>query len=160
MDVTNSRHGQLDKLFRLEEELTDLWHVDEFATVLEHQLSASPEVDLRSFDAASVDRLLSRSPATGPGPKTFRGLLQQSNPCIEWLDLTKRFAKAAARDGRLPPEIAAVLYLAAICAAQVRGHQLITELDSDSLHRKITWATSQPWLDEELRQLLRDAMAT
>ena len=160
MENRNPGQEKLDRLFRLEENLTDLWQSDELEAIFQHQLSASPEVDLRSFDAATVDRLVSGSSQASVPPRSYRELFQQSHPSTQWLDLTKRFAKAAANDGSLPREIAAVLYLAAISAAWVHGHCRITELDNDALLPKIAWAVTQPWLDEQTRQLLDVAQAT
>lgn len=155
MDEAESQTVRLDRLFRLEEDQNGMWRSDELAAIFRHLLSAPPEVDLRSLDAAAVDGLAGRSSPAGSCPRSYRELLQQSDPNIAWLDLTKRFAKAAATDGRLPREIAAVLYLAAIAAAWLHGHCRISDLENDALRHKVAWALSLPWLEKDISRLLR-----
>jgi len=154
VNSAESPQAGIGGLFRLEEDLTHSWRAGELTAILQHQLAAPPESDLRSFDVVTWDRLTSHLPPGGSLPQTYRELLQRSDLGSQWLDLTKRFAKAAAVDGRLPREIAAVLYLAAIGAALLHDHCRITDIDDESLKAKIAWAASQPWLDEEIRELL------
>lgn len=155
MDDDQSQLEQLERLFRLEGDQTDLWHRDELAAIWRHLLSASPAAALRSTDAAAGSDLAAPPLPAGPCTGSFQELFQQSEPNIAWLELTKRFAKAAAGDGRLPREVAAVLYLAAIAAAWLHGDCRITDLENDALGNKVAWALSQPWLGKDVGQLLR-----
>ena len=155
MEPIQNEAGELNRLFRLDRERDNPGRADELAALLEHQLAAVPADELGAWDADAVAREMSLSEQHDEAPPSFRELFRQAAPDVVWLDLTKRFAKASAANGCLPAEIAAVLYLAAIAAASVHAGERITELDFSALNNRITWALSQPWMDEQIGDLLR-----
>ena len=79
---------------------------------------------------------------------------------IELLRLAKDFAKANMDhpDGSLPKEVAAVLYYASISAAMTRLDERISQLKDTELERGLRWAREQPWVDNQIQQLLVRAL--
>lgn len=71
----------------------------------------------------------------------------------------KEWAKPqmARNDGEVPREVAGVIYFAAILRARLRFMERLSKLDDGRLRDAATWAQRQPWLDDELRELFRQA---
>src|SRR5205823_4989142 len=94
-------------------------------------------------------------PADGKAPplNSFGDLLSHPRPPLELLELTKEFAKTSdtRASSPLPPEVATVLYYAAIVAARLRHGAGITGLGARDLRDGIAWALRQPWLDGRVR---------
>ena len=79
---------------------------------------------------------------------------------MELLTLTKDFAKANMDhpESSLPQEVAAVLYYASIAAAAVKLDVRISQLKDAELQRGLVWAKDQPWVDEQTREILVQAL--
>jgi len=60
----------------------------------------------------------------------------------------------------LPDEVATALYYAAIAAALIRCEERITDLDDASLRHGFQWGVEQPWGDEAVKSVLREALAS
>jgi len=133
-----------------------LWRADELGAIFRHQLSAPILVDLGGLDATGAARLKMLGEAQSLLLKSFSDLLLHAAPPIELLLLAKDFAKANMDhpDGSLPKEVAAVLYYASISAALTRLDERISQLKDADLERGLRWAKDQPWVDEQIQQLL------
>src|SRR3954465_4769755 len=96
--------------------------------MFQHQLRAPRRSDLPKM----TDQLAS---ASEPPIETFGDLLSHPRPPIALLERVKDFAKSSrfAQDGPLHPEVATLLYFAAIAVALVRCGARISELDSRAL---------------------------
>jgi hypothetical protein len=141
-------------------ERAHLWRTDELGAIFRHQLSAPILVDLGGFDAAGAARLRMVTEAQSLLLKSFSDLLLHPTPPLELLRLAKDFAKANMDhpDGSLPKEVAAVLYYASISAAMTRLDERISRLNDTELQRGLTWAKDQPWVDQQIQQLLGSAL--
>jgi hypothetical protein len=137
-----------------------LWQPEELGAIFRHQMSAPILVDLGGFDPATAGRLKTLSAAQSLLLKSFLDLFLHPVPPIELLSLTKDFAKGNMEhpDSSLPNEVAAVLYYASIAAAYVRLDQRISRLSDRELHRGLSWAKEQPWVDQQIQQLLGAAL--
>jgi hypothetical protein len=159
--VFRSDPDRLEQLFVLALEHHPDYRPEELGSILEHQLCTLVEFDLSSLDAGS-QRLLQAAAACGEGGgiRTFRDLFTHHNPPIHLLQLTKNFAKSHLKhpDSPLPPEIATVLYYTSIVTAWVRLNRRISELAAADLERGLAQVAAEPWLDEELRNLLVEGL--
>jgi hypothetical protein len=137
-----------------------LWRADELGAIFRHQLAAPILVDLGGFDAANAARLKMIAEAQNLLLKSFSDLLLHSTPPVELLRLAKDFAKANMDrpDGSLPKEVAAILYYASISTAFLRLDERISQLKDTDLERGLCWAKSQPWINQQIQQLLGDAL--
>jgi len=146
-------HGDsqaLGRLMGVGGEKAGSWEPDELAGILRHQLATPLKLDLGPA-----------GPAMGAGAmETFGDLLRRPDPPLDLLKRTKDFAKAHRDDpnSSLPDEIATVVYFAGIGAALARHGARISELDDGRLRRGLQWAIDQPWVDEQTRSLLREAL--
>lgn len=147
----------------------NFWMPGELKDVLRHQLRAPLLFDLKTVDreGGAVDGWKSGSSPAGragrsdrvstadPPPASFGDLLHHPRPPLELLRLTKEFAKASdsRSDNPLPPEVATVLYYAAILVALVRHGRRITALSDSQLLDGLDWVLQQPWLDGRTRDL-------
>jgi hypothetical protein len=131
------------------------WKDDELQSIFQHQLAAPLAVDLARF---SPDMAQTCPIST---LETFGQLLNHPSPPLEALRKVKDFAKFSRTDpdAPLPPEIATVLYFAAITAARLRHGQRITELDDATLVQSLDWCATRPWIDECTQRLFKDALA-
>lgn len=131
------------------DESAGLWSPEEMAAIFRHQMAAPLAVDLAE-------------PPAGEAPaQSFSELLRQTRPAVALLEVVKDFAKTNADhpESGLPKEVAAVLYYACIGAALVRLGTRISKLTDAELRRGLGWAAGQPWVDEETRRLLAEALA-
>lgn len=137
------------------------WREDELGAILTHQLSAPMAIDLEPFLANVADRDMAVEALKRAGDQTFRELFTAERPPLPLLELVKVFSKmhgkVSTADGvdGLPREVAAVIYLCAICAARFRFGQRITEMSDRSLGARLAWVESQAWVDEQIADLLR-----
>ena len=145
----------LADLFQLNDAL-DQWSDGDLGAILRHQLATPLELDLGAHGFTAVKQQLAKNPIDDAIPATFCELLFHQNPPVELLELTKQFAKEQGQvtDGGLPAEVAAVIYISAICAARLRSGERITKWNDETLRKKISWATSIRWLDDQTRSLL------
>jgi len=137
-----------------------LWRADELGAIFRHQLSAPILVDLGGFDAANAARLKMITDAQYLLLKSFSDLLLHAAPPVELLRLAKDFAKSNMDHPgcSLPRDVAAVLYYASISAAFVRLNERITQLKDADLERGLSWAKGQPWINQQIQQLLGEAL--
>ena len=158
--VFKSRAKKLATLISSGDEHARLWRPDELAAIFRHQMSASMLVDLGTFDPRTAKRLKTASEAQGLLLKSFSDLFQHPAPAVEILKLVKDFAKANLDHPQslLPPEIASVLYYTSIAVALVRRRERITRLADSDLQRGLGWAIQQPWLDDQTKGLLTQAL--
>jgi hypothetical protein len=134
------------------------WGPQELKEMLRHQLSVPMQMSLGTLSAevahqvkeAQVDPLL-----------TLEQLLSHPHPPVELLKLVKRFAKLCMRDREnpLPSEIVMLLYYVSIAASLVRLDQPISELTPASLGRGLTWLSTQEWVTDDVRLLLREGLS-
>ena len=91
-----------------------------------------------------------------PIPRTTISAVFNGNASPEELLLVKRTAKQwmSNRDSAVPPQVASMLYHAAIAQALLKHGQRITTIDNPQLIRGLQWAATQTWLDEPERQAL------
>ena len=148
----------LAEVMGFDEAKSGLGQPQELAAMLRHQLDAPLAVDFDSLEPGLGRRVDALAPADGPPIRTFRDLFGHPCPPVELLDVTKRFAKAAARrpDAPLPEEITSLLYTLSIVVGMTRCGQRITTLDDRQLRRRLDWAVAQPWVDTATRGLLRE----
>ena len=125
-----------------------LWRPEELGDVLRHQLSAPLETAGTGGDE--------------PGRPTHGELLfREEDPPAAALRRVKDWAKPfmSCDDGDVPPEVAGVLYFAAILAARVRLGLRISELPDARLGEGARWALGLVWLDAAAVPLFRAALA-
>jgi len=133
---------------------------DEMAALLQSQLMAPLRFELGVLDADLLQGTGDAASGAGVRLDTFADLLHHPNPPVELLTLTKQFARDQRQeaDGPVPPEVATVLYYAAIVAALVRHHERITHLDDVALCYGAQWAIDQPWVDGQTRTLFEEGL--
>ena len=152
-----SHPNHLARLFDLADSDAREWGPGDIASILRHQLLTPLRVDLP--DAAGE---LSRA-APSPPIETFGDLLNHPSPPLPLLKRVKEFAKASRMSGTtgpLHPEVATIIYYAAVAAALLRHHARITRLDHATLRQGFEWAVRQMCLDDSTRALLQDAMVS
>lgn len=156
--INKAETANLAGLFQLGPADTPLWQDDELEAIFRHQLQTPLDLELREFDPITTNQLMKDS--SGCWPKTFAELFAQSEPRIELLELTKRYAKscAASKTGNLPPDVAGVLYVCCIAAAMYRRAQRITTWNDEALCDKLRWAGERSWINEPIRTLLFDTL--
>ena len=134
------------------------WRQNELAAIFQHQLAAPVQLDLADGHAGD-DPVL---PPAYAEIRTFDQLFHHPDPPIELLKSVKEFAKANRNHpaSALPGEIATVLYYASILVARLRCGVGISALSDDELRTGLEWALAQPWVDERLKSLLRNAASS
>lgn len=147
-DLHATTADQLARLLAFSRESDRLWEPAELRAILTHQLQLRPDAD----DISDVREGLK------PGqPATQLELLCSDNPSVPLLLGMKDNAKASGQDPNapLPEEVATALYFGAIAAALVRLDRRISRLDNSGLAWGFQWASQQPWMIDELRELFR-----
>ncbi len=116
-----------------------------------------PPSDLGGCLQQLLEARVPRQLGAGPAPGCLRELLHQPDPVPEHLELAKQFAKENRKDpaGRLPPEVATVLYYATIAVALARCGRRMSRHDDATLRQGFRWGCAQSWVDEATRELLR-----
>src|SRR6516162_1496558 len=163
MTQSDLRHADptlLARILEVEDVAIHVWPQHELGSILQHQLATSVQLDLESRNSSLRGRLHALPPGRQPGKLTFAELFQHPAPPVELLQLIKNFAKASRVRGEsaLPAEIATVIYLMSIVVARLRCQARISEQSDESLTHGIQWVLSQPWIDEQTRQLFREAL--
>jgi hypothetical protein len=156
-NIGESNTESLARLMNLEPEREGLWGPGELGEILAHQLSASLEFDLLGLDENLVHKLRTEW-ASDPPIETFSDLLHHPCPPVEFLELTKQFAKASRShpDSPLPDEVAAVLHLLSVVVARTKCDRRITGLSDEGLRFSLEWALEQSWIDDSTRSLLKE----
>jgi len=136
------------------------WGPTELRDMLRHQLAAPLQLSLGIFSGQVAHEIRQARPAPDP-LMTMHDLLHHQKPPLELLRLVKRFAKSCRNDPEnpLPGEIVMLLYYASIGMAMMRLGEQISGLPRGALRRGLRWVSSQGWVDDEMRTLLRQAMA-
>ena len=156
-DVHKADPHRLARILALDSRAARTWKPEELSAILDHQLSAAVQFDLRGLDEPAASKLRALTEARGLLGASFADLLHHPDPPVELLQLTKLFAKACGShpDSPLPREIAQVLYFVSIAVAMMRYETMITALGEDALRSGLTWVIDQPWVDEGTRSLCR-----
>jgi hypothetical protein len=159
-DLNTTEPRLLANLMAVDERTPQAWGADDLGPILRHQLDAPMEADLRALDAEIGNKLDKWNASVNPPIKTLHDLFAHPRPPVELLRLAKDFVKTLRNDrqNQFPEEVATVLYFASIAVALLRCRQRITNLGDDALQRSFEWASIQPWVDESLRELLREAL--
>lgn len=137
------------------------WSDADLGAVFRHQMSAPVEFDLNALGPGAGERLSTLAAANHLVLRSFRDLLDHPNPPLELLRMTKDFGRRLRShpESPVPPEVASVLYFAAIACALARHRQRISRLDDKELSRGFRWSCSLPWVDDGLRTLFDQAGA-
>jgi hypothetical protein len=106
-------------------------------------------------------------PGGAPREESFRAVssvgdaLSDDRPQLGALQRIKEHAKSlrVAIPPAVPPEVASVLYYAAILAARVSLGMRVSTLDDATLRQGARWCLAQRWLDEPRRALFARAAA-
>jgi hypothetical protein len=136
------------------------WAAEELAAMSRHQLAAPLQLSLGVLSGEVAHQLRVADPPVNP-LMTLGQLFEHEHPPIELLKLVKRFAKICKRDPNnpLPSEIVMLLYYGSIAAAMTRTSERITDLPAAPLRRGMNWMSNQPWVTEQMRGQLREAIA-
>ena len=113
------------------------------------QLAEMLEEPLTTFDTQFLGQ---------EGIRSARELLEHPNPPIELLVAVKDLSKRRPKD-LFPPEMALLLYFGSIAAAMVRCGRKISKLRDNDLRNGFIWAVKQPWVPENICDLLRQALS-
>ncbi len=141
---------------------TRLWRDDELQSICRHQLAAPIEFDLDSLPLrpAQGKQVAMTCAAQNLLIRSFADLLHHPHPPVELLEMIRQYAKACRADpeGALPPEVASVLYYAAILVAQMRCQTRIGSLGDDALKAGTRKLLSYAWLDQPMRGLFEEGL--
>jgi hypothetical protein len=159
-DLSKSNPASLARMLDLDAGTNHDWHPEELGSILRHQLDSPLMFDLANFAPESKEALKAINPSATIPLNTFGDLLRHPHPPLALLTLVKEFAKDNRNNPQstLPPEVASVVYFAAIVVALIRCGQRITALDDQALRQGVEWAFAQPWIDEFSRPLFREAL--
>jgi len=159
-DLSKSNPASLARMMDLDTDTKHDWHPEELGSILRHQLESPLGFDLGNFAPESKEALKAIGPSATIPLNTFGDLLRHPHPPPAVLKLVKEFAKANRNNPQstLPPEVATVVYFAAIVAALMRCGQRITALDDQGLREGLEWVLAQPWIDEFFRPPFREAL--
>jgi WD40 repeat protein len=159
-DLSKSNPASLARMMDLDTDTKHDWHPEELGSILRHQLESPLGFDLGNFAPESKEALKAIGPSATIPLNTFGDLLRHPHPPPEVLKLVKEFAKANRNNlqSTLPPEVATVVYFAAIVVGLMRCGQRITALDDQALRQGVEWVLAQPWIDDFSRPLFREAL--
>ncbi len=140
--------------------MNGVWNKHEYSQCLDEQLTArvfrsEPDQTI-GFDKSSI----ASTPADSRTHLSIGEILAMPRPSVGVLEGLKRFAKQCAREesGLMPPDVAMVIYYAAIALAWSRCGQYISELDHQELRRGFEWACSRSWTPPSVRDVLREGI--
>jgi hypothetical protein len=146
---------ELARLLSMEDEIHTTWTESDFGAILRHQLNSQLAELIEPND---ISTLLEGDLAAG-ALSTVRDLLTHPQPPLDSLDALRRYGKrlGGAQDSGFPQQVAAVVYLVAICAAIVRCDKRISEASDQEVLTRIRRLMTHSWLDETSRGLLTEA---
>lgn len=135
------------------------WDADELALLLRQQLGLT--VSSLGYPGGAPPQEVFEPTCT------IGDALADDRPHLGALQRIKEHAKslrlavgaAAQAPGGGPPEVASVLYYAAILAARVKLGTRISTLDDATLQQGARWCLKQRWVDEPRRALFERAAA-
>jgi hypothetical protein len=153
--VHSAQPQQLAKLLDPGNDAPTIYHGADPAVILRDQLQAPLSEELSSSIAGARIPPMELEPTV----QTFDDLFHDPHPPIDALKRAKDYAKAC-RSNRelLPPEVATVLYYAALTAARVHLKENITQLAEAEYREGLQWAIAQPWVDEKTKGLFREGL--
>lgn len=157
-DATGAENRRLATLFAIEDQTGTSWDKGDLAALLRHQLSAPLEEESESKLPDDLAKAQSSTEREAAPIRTFNDLFHHPSPPLALLRMVKDFAKLnrIQNRGALPPEVAVVIYYAAIAAALLRHGEAISNLAPTQLLKGIVWALERPWLDGSLEDLFRE----
>ena len=158
--IQNAVPETLAQVMSLSGDREATWLREDLEAILKHQLSAPVVYELSSMGSDTRREAASISTVEGACIATFADLFRSPEPPLRLLEITKDFAKASTVDPErpLPPEVATIIYLACIVLARTRHGRRISRLDDTVLRRNLQWAIGRPWLDDEIRTVLKDGL--
>lgn len=159
-DLDNSSTASLARLFELTSDPGDPLGEEDLAAVLRHQLDAPLAVDLKEVAPDIAEILSQNTPSDGGSLQTFRDVLIHPEAAIELLVMVKDFSKHAVQS-ELDRErdIAGILYLASISAAQLHCGETISSLGEEWQLFNLRRFKDEPWLDADIRTLFESALS-
>jgi hypothetical protein len=150
-DLDQRKPSELAQALSIDPSTPEILSSDELGAVLRHLLETPVSIDL----AAAGE------PAADVGDSvTFGQLLASDRPSPGLLQRAQRFAKACKSNpqGPLPPEVATVLYFAAIVKAQHVLGQRTSSLSDSDLAAGVRWVLERAWVPTSVRELLDAGM--
>lgn len=158
--MNESDAKSLSDMLAIDDTTDALWNKEDMEELLAHQLKSPLDIDLAEHDPAAATSLHSVRTTMAEPPQTFGELFLHEHPPVEVLRWVKEFGKNQRRssDTVLPRELATYLYFTSIAAALIRGGQRISELSDEKLEKGFHWLLAQPWVDEDSRTLLEQAV--
>lgn len=155
MDIDKTDSRTLSQLLNLDTQESANWTADELSAILAHQLAAPLAVDLKSQAPDIEEQLQQINADQETAIDTFADLLFHTQAPQSLTILVKEFAKQQRDAGNLSEEIISLLYIGAICASLAHGDRTISSLDNATLLANIEQLLTLPWLEAQLRNLLR-----
>jgi len=152
VDVFHTQPARLAEMLEAHWDDAQNWAADELSAILRHQMTAPLSVDL-----ANHRYWLCYAGDPGAAPQTFEELFRERRPPLELLRGVKDFAKGHLRErgGKLPREIARVLYYGSVLVARLVWGERITRRSDVQVQEGLVWAVAQPWLEPWLQDLFR-----
>ena len=154
--VLQSNAPQLAKILDSSGGEQACWLTEDLPDLLRHQWEAPIDFDLAQVGKEESKKTLAR--AAGANIRTFADLLLQERPSLPLLKLAKQFFKdKAGHSKKRDPEqqVGYLFYVLIILAARARLGTSITNLTDSDLEKAAKWAYSQPWIEGEPKELLR-----
>ena len=150
----------LAKILSVDDSTQDLWRTDDLGAIYRHQLAATICIDFASAGSRLGRKLDESKLDPRVFQQTFSEALFGSQPNMELLQLIKVFAKEKRSDPNspLPKPVALVLYFGAIAAMTLCG-ETISKLSSSEQRDGIEWGIDLPWIDNAMRELLKEGIA-
>lgn len=153
--VQSAQPSQLAKLLDPDSDSPTIYSGADPAVILRHQLQAPLTEEL----ASSVAGVRLQSLELEADFKKFEDIFHHPHPPLEMLKRAKEYAKTCRNNHHLlPPEVATVLYYAALTAARVHADAKITQLSDADFRKGLDWAIAQPWMEEKLKELFRQGL--
>jgi hypothetical protein len=162
-ELSTDTSGMLSELIAFDADGRAVWPAQELQNALRQHLHSRVGSDgsgLINHYEQQLQRIEDLASAAAPPVQTISDLLHHLQPPVELLTLIKDIAKLRRNDASspLPPEIWVVVYYGCITVAMVRCGRHITRLALEDLRQGLNWATRQPWLDDDTRQLLLEGL--
>ena len=128
---------------------------DDLRAILQRQLHTPLQAEL-----AEAAAMTDHNSEIGSAQPTFADLLLQHNPPMKLLSAVKQFAKLHRKDPKspLPADVATAIYFACLAAAVLSTQGEISELDDKATLEGFKWCQEQPWMDERIGALVREAI--
>ena len=152
---------RLARLLDLNEDEPSPWNDAQLAASFEHHLVTPLREKLHErLPRLTAGLLLMASEDQDP-IVTLGDLFQHPYPPVEVMRAVKDWAKHCIQqnDESTPPQIASIIYLAAVATALVRCDQRITHSENTDLQVTFRQALGAAWLSRDVRRIFEEAMA-